>query len=238
MCKKSLWVAFAVAILTGIIMIMFYLYGMKNSSINYLQGSLDGVMDIGATIIGIAIFLAVYADDFKSMTIISIIGRGNSRWRIIVAKFINSVIITFMLYAIFTLEVSVITRAMNIDLLPDERTALYLGLFKGVYVTIAYVTLAAIVIYATGNIAFSVFMLLMFYQVIPNVLPLSSMLPVVKDMHIERYDLNGLCTNGLTDIILGMTSRGVAILIFSFILYVGASLAIIYAIFNKKELDF
>ena len=238
MCKKSLWVAFVAALLTNILLVMFYLFGMNYSSINYMQGNLDGLSDFGGMIIGIAVFLAVYADDFKSMTIISIIGRGNSRLKIIIAKFINSIIITLMLYAVYALEVFVMTKAMGIALLPDERLALCLGVLSGIYVTIGYVTMAAIVIYASGNIAFSVFMLVMFYLIIPNVLPLTSMLPVVKSIHLERYDYSGLCSNGLANIILGMTSRGVAILIFSFILYVGASLAIIYAVFNKKELDF
>ena len=238
MCKKSLWVAFAAALLTNITLVVFYLFGMNYSSINYVQGNIDGVADLGGMIIGIATFLAVYADDFKSMTIISIIGRGNSRLKIIIAKFINSIIITLILYAVFALEVFIMTNAMGIALLPDEKLALCFGVFRGIFLSIGYVTMAAIVIYATGNNAFPVFMLVMFYLIIPNVLPLTSMLPVIKSIHIERYDYSGLCSNGISKIILGMTSRGVAILIFSFVLYVGASLAIIYAVFNKKELDF
>ena len=109
---------------------------------------------------------------------------------------------------------------------------------QGIYITIGYVTMAAIVIYATGNNAFSVFMLVMFYLIIPNVLPFASNLPVVRNIHIERYDYSGLCSNGLSNIILGMTSRGVVILLLSFVIYVGASLAIICKVFNKKELDF
>ena len=203
-----------------------------------MQGNLDGMGDVAGLVIGIAVFLAVYNDDFKSMIIISIIGRGNSRLRIIIAKFINSVIITLILYAVFALQILVMTKAIGIELIPDERLALCLGVFRGIYITIGYVTMAAIVIYATGNNAFSVFMLVMFYLIIPNILPLSSNLPIIKNIHIERYDYRGLCSNGLSDIILGMTSRGVAILIFTFIIYVGASLAIIFKVFNKKELDF
>ena len=238
MCKKSLWVAFIAALIFNVLMIMFYLFSMNNSSINYVIGNLDGMGDIGGMVIGIAVFLAVYNDDFKSMTIISIIGRGNSRLRIVIAKFINSVIITLILYAIFALQVLVMTKVIGIELAPDEQLALSLGVFRGIYITIGYVTMAAIVIYATGNNAFSVFMLVMFYLIIPSVLPFTSNLPVVKNIHLERYDYNGLCANGLTNIILGMKFRGVMILISSFIIYVGASLLIIFKVFNKKELDF
>ncbi len=237
-CKKSLWVAFIAALVINVLMIIFYLFSMKNSSFNYMRGNLDGMGDVGGMVIGIAVFLAVYSDDFKSMTIISIIGRGNSRLRIIIAKFINSVIITLILYAISALQILVMTKAIGMELMPDERVALCLGVFRGIYITIGYVTMAAIVIYATGNNAFSVFMLVMFYLIIPNVLPLTSNLPLVKNIHLERYDYSGLCSNGLSNIILGMTSRGIAILILSFIIYVGASIAIICKVFNKKELDF
>ena len=130
------------------------------------------------------------------------------------------------------------TNVIGVELMPDERLALCLGVFRGIYITIGYVNMAAIVIYATGNNAFSVFMLVMFYLIIPNVLPFTSNLPVVKNIHLERYDYNGLCANGLTNIILGMKFRGVMILISSFIIYVGASLLIIFKVFNKKELDF
>ncbi|MBR4575467.1 MAG: ABC transporter permease [Lachnospiraceae bacterium] len=238
MRKKSLWVAFIAALIVNVLMIMFYLFSMNNSSLNYVMGNLDGMGDIGGMVIGIAVFLAVYNDDFKSMTIISIIGRGNSRLRIIIAKFINSVIITLILYAVFALQVLVMTKVIGMELLPDERVALCLGVFRGIYITIGYVTMAAIVIYATGNNAFSVFMLVMFYLIIPNVLPFASNLPVVRNIHIERYDYCGLCSNGLSNIILGMTFRGVMILILAFIIYVGASIAIICKVFNKKELDF
>ena len=236
--KKSLWVAFVAALITNILLVVFYLFTMNYSSINYMQGNIDGVADLGGMIIGIAVFIAVYSDDFRSMIIISIIGRGTSRLKIIIAKFINSVTITIILYALFALEVCAMTSVMGIELLPDERLALCLGVFRGIYLTIGYVTMASIVIYATGNNAFSVFMLVMFYLIIPNVLPLASNLPVVKNIHIERYDYSGLCSNGISDIILGMKPQGVLILISAFIIYVGASLAIVFKVFNKKELDF
>lgn len=236
--KKSLWVAFIAALLTNIAIVMFYLYSMNYSSINYMQGNLDGLTDIGGMVIGIAVFLAVYADDFKAMTLITIIGRGNSRGRVILAKFINSVIITVILYAVFALQIAVLTKVMGIEMLKDETLALCLGVFRGIYIAIGNITMAAIVIYATRNIAFSVFMMSMFYLIIPNILPYSSLLPVIGKLHIERYDYSGMCLNGLSDIILGMPLKGAATLILAFAVYVGASLAIIYAVFNKKELDF
>ena len=238
MCKKSFWIAFIVAVLANFGIVMFYLFSLKYSTYNYAAGTLAGVADIGGMIIGIAVFLAVYADDFKSMTIISVIGRGQSRWKIVAAKFINSVILTVMLFAIVAAEVFVLMKILRMELLPNELTAMYLGVFKGMYVTIGYVTIAAIVIYATGNIAFSVFMVVMLYLIIPTVLQMSSMLPVLKDIHLERYDYNGLANSGLSSIFLGMTAGGVLTLILAFIIYVGGSLAIIYAVFRNKELDF
>ena len=73
--KKSLWVAFVAALITNILLVVFYLFTMNYSSINYMQGNIDGVADLGGMIIGIAVFIAVYSDDFRSMIIISIIGR-------------------------------------------------------------------------------------------------------------------------------------------------------------------
>lgn len=236
--KKTLWFAFILALLGDFGLVMFALFYMKYSTYNYALGTIAGVADLGGMIIGIAVFLAVYADDFRSMSIISAIGRGQPRWKIVIAKFINSVIITSILFAIFTVEVFVLMKIMGMELLPDELIAMYMGVFKGLYVTIGYVTIAAIFIYARGNIAFSVFMVVMLYLILPSVIDLSSMLPVLKDIHLERYDYNGFANSGLSSIFLGMGMSGVLTLILGFIIYVGGSLAIIYTVFRKKELDF
>ena len=127
---------------------------------------------------------------------------------------------------------------MGIVMIPDELIAVYMGVIKGIYITIGYVTMASIFMYATGNIAFSVFMVVMLYLIIPVVLQLSSMLPLLQNLHLSRYEYSGLASEGLTNILLGMPVSGIAIMIGSFIIYVGGSLAIIYAVFNKKELDF
>ncbi len=238
MCKRSFWIAFIASVLINFAIVLFYLFGMNYSSLNYLQGNIDGMGDLGGTVLGVAVFLAVYADDFKSMTIISVIGRGNSRLKVILAKFINSVIITLLLYAIFSLQVFIMTKVMGITLLPDESLALGLAIFRGIFLTIGYVTIAAIVIYTTGNMPFSVFMIVMFYIVVPTVLMVTATLPILKNIHLERYDYNGLTSAGISDIILGMPVNGILTLLLAFIIYVGGSLAIIYAVFNKKELDF
>ena len=202
------------------------------------SGNIMGMTSIVSMIIGISVFLAVYADDFKSMTIISIIGRGNSRLKVILAKFINSVIITGIMFIILALQIFVMSKVMEIEMIHDEALALVLLIIYGILLTIGYVTMAAIAIYGTGNISFSIFMVVMFYLIIPTALSLTSMIPFLKSLNLSRYEYNGLLMAGFSSIILGMTTSGIVTLIFSFVIYVGASLAIIYAIFRKKELDF
>ncbi len=236
--KKSFWVAFILAILSNVGIVLFYLYKKKYSSFNFASGNIMGVTSIVSMIIGIAVFLAVYADDFKSMTIISIIGRGNSRLKVIIAKFINSVIITGVMFIILALQVVIMAKFMGIEMTHDEALSLCLLIIYEILLTIGYVTMAAIAIYGTGNVAFSVFMVVMLYLIIPTALSLTSLIPVLKSFNLSRYEYNGLLTTGFSSIILGMTASGIVTLILSFIIYVGASLAIIYAIFRKKELDF
>ena len=238
MCKKSFWVVFAIAILTDIALVMFHLYSKKYSSFSFMTGNTSAICNFCGMLIGIAVFLAVYADDFKSMTLISVIGRGNSRLRIILAKFINSVIITVVLFAIMALNIFILSKAMGISMLPDERLCVILVIIYGTYVTIAIVTIGAIVIYASSNIPFSLFMIVMLYFVIPVALRFSSTVSFLEGLHLERYDMNGLALSGFSDIILGMVPSGIATLIGTFVIYVGGALAIIYAVFRKRELDF
>ena len=237
LCKKSMWLAFVIAIAAIVGIVMYALSFMKDSSFVFATSVISGIVDLGAIIIGVAVFLAVYGDDFKSMSIISIIGRGNSRRKLIISKFINSVILSALLYLVLSAVVFAFSIFMEMELLPDEALAMYLGVFKGFYLTV-YVTMAAIAIYATGNIPFSVFIVVLFYMILPTVLSLTSLLPVVKNWHLDRYDYNGLASTGLSSIVLGMTGKGIFLLILDFAVYVGGAIAIIYLVFNKKELDF
>ena len=136
LCKKSMWLAFVIAIAAIVGIVMYALSFMKDSSFVFATSVISGIVDLGAIIIGVAVFLAVYGDDFKSMSIISIIGRGNSRRKLIISKFINSVILSALLYLVLSAVVFAFSIFMEMELLPDEALAMYLGVFKGFYLTV------------------------------------------------------------------------------------------------------
>ena len=238
MCKKSLWIAFLIALLVNYLTIVALFYFTKTSTLNFAEAIVESVKEIAGTMIGIIVFLAVYADDFKAMTMICVIGRGVVRWKIILAKFINSVIITMILYAIYAVHLVILARVMGLNLLAVEEQVMWLGVFGGAFLTVGYVTMAAIIIYASGNMPFSLFMLLVLYMLVPYILQQFNKIAFIKELHLERYHFGGLEAEGLSDIVLGMTASGILTLVAAFIIYVGGSLAIIYAIYRKKELDF
>ena len=238
MCKKSLWVVFAIALIADIIIVMIMLNARKYTALNFLGGNHLALMYFSGLILGAAIFLAVYADDFKAMTLISIIGRGNSRLQVVIAKFINSVIITFILYAIYGVMLMIMTKVVGMELSGEETLVLWMSFAGAICLAIGYVTMSAIIIYASNNMPFSIFMIVMLYLVIPIVLDRTGSVPILQNAHIDRYHFGSLISSGLSDILLGMPVKGVFVILEAFVFYVGGSLAIIYAVFRKKELDF
>ena len=67
-----------------------------------------GVLKISGLILGISIYLSVYADEFSSNSMQCLIGHGISRFRLLFAKFIDCVIVTvasFLIYYFFTKKI-------------------------------------------------------------------------------------------------------------------------------------
>ena len=54
-------------------------------------------------VIGLVILFGVYSDDFRSMTYSSVIGRGLTRSKLVLAKLLDTVILTALMYGIITL---------------------------------------------------------------------------------------------------------------------------------------
>ncbi len=60
-----------------------------------------GTMKIVGLILGISIYLSVYADEFSSNSMQCLIGHGVSRFRLLLAKFLDCVIVTVTTFIIY-----------------------------------------------------------------------------------------------------------------------------------------
>ena len=81
----------------------------------------------GELLLGIMIYLSVYADEFTSNSMQILIGRGVSRFRLILSKFVNCVIISVISFAAYTALVLVLGLILGAGLTGDEAFFLFIS---------------------------------------------------------------------------------------------------------------
>lgn len=103
-------------------------------------------------LIGILIFLSVYADDFKCKSMQVAIGYGFSRTKIIVSKLIECALLLLGIGVITALIVNIVPVLLEIgDMSGDLTLSLVLTVIAKMLRTIGYVAISAIAIFASQN---------------------------------------------------------------------------------------
>lgn len=189
-------------------------------------------------IIGLIVLFGVYADDFRSMSYICVIGRGLTRSKLVLAKLLDTVILTVFIYGIITLVLGLGLKAVGCSFTPRLGRAFYMTIFITIYKTVGYIALASMILYITNNIPVTTISLLLLYIVVPFSALLFSLNPQVKALHIERLHFEGLAGNAFSDFMFGSVGIGIGKLLLGLVVYLGLVLFVTIRIFDKKELEF
>lgn len=189
-------------------------------------------------VFGLVILFGVYSDDFRSMTYSSVIGRGLTRSKLVLAKLLDTVILAALMYGIITLALRLGLMLVDCDLPPRLNRAFYMTIFISVYKTVGYIALASMILYITNNIPVTTISLLLLYIAVPFSALLFSLNPQVKALHIERLHYAGLAGNAFSDFMFGSAAMGIGKLVFGLLVYLGLVLLVTIKIFDKKELEF
>lgn len=186
----------------------------------------------------LVVFLGVYADEFKSMTMIGVIGRGLSRKKLVIAKFIDSVLLLCIQTGGFALVLFLGIAFSPLELTTDEIRFLFIRILVETFLIIGYMTMAAFMLYLTNNIAVSVFSLLGLYFLVNFGLQIANLSPMLRALHLDRYYLAGLGGSAFTDLIIGNAAAAAVTLLIGGVVYIGGALVVTMLYFTKKELDF
>lgn len=189
-------------------------------------------------ILGLVILFGVYADDFRSMSYACVIGRGLTRGKLVLAKLLDTVILTAIMYGIITLVLTVGLRAVGCSFTPRLSRAFYMTVLITVYKTVGYIALSSMVLYITNNIPVTTISLLLLYIAVPFSAMLFSLNAQVKALHIERLHYAGLADNAFSDFLFGSAGIGTGKLLLGLVVYLGLVLFVTLKIFDKKELEF
>ncbi len=237
MRKKGVWVLFALtAVYFTLIVLGFrFVYAWAGDSFTY---AVCLTLPVPEFFFGLCIFLWIYGDDFASMSMITAIGRGLTKTKVVLAKFLDTLILTILFHCILIVILTVIRLASGTYLTPDEAGTLYLSVVNGAYQILGYVTISAIPLYLFGSLPAAVFVMVVIFVLIPAVFSVMTDTTLILTYHIERYYYGNIGDMAVADIMLGLPGKGALLFLAGLIIYAGTALAACMVFFKLKETEF
>ena len=208
--------------------------GMSGFSFASNQGTAVNTMNL---FIGIAIYVSVYADEFTSNSMQCLIGRGISRRRLLIAKFINCVIVTFISYGIYTLFITITDLIAGVKMNGAESSFLYSSILTNAFTVLGYATISMIILFWSKNVAYATLVDAFLLFAGDTLLSGLNDIPVIKFWHIDRHVFSNALECAKVDLLL---TGGTAIftLLWHVVKICAISIILAYLLFRKKELDF
>ena len=196
-----------------------------------------GVLKITGLILGISIYLSVYADEFSSNSMQCLIGRGVSRFRLLLAKFVDCVIITVTTFFIYFFFMMMLGLALAAGINASELK--YIGGLIMVWMlrSLGYATFSMIILYWTKNVGLATIADAVLLFASETLLSLLNNIPVIKFWHLNKYIFEGMLVNANASLQLGHAS-GWLWIIFAVVKISIFSIIVSFLLFRKKELDF
>ena len=235
--KRSVIVLFCLSLLF-LCLHVFGAYMMYDETPYVAVSRLMNRLRLPELVIGLMILFGIYRDDFRSMTWSCVIGRGLTRSKLVLAKLLDTVILTALLYGIITLVLSLGLKALGCSFTPRLSRAFYMSILIAVYKTVEYIALSTMILYITGNIPVTTISLVLLYIAVPFSALLFSLNPQVRALHIERLHYAGLADNAFSDLLFGSAGMAIGKMILGLVVYLGLVLFVTIRIFDKKELEF
>ena len=231
--KKTYWIVMAIVL----VITLFSGLGMIKSGFNGMTSQSTNIRNTGSTILGICIFLSVYADEFSSRSMQCMIGRGISRAKLQTAKLIDCVILTFISCVIWAAWVTVLNLIFGAKLQPSYLPAIYAAFLAFAFQAIAYGTISAVFLYKSSNVAAATVVDIVLYVVLFEFIDMiATNAPLAPTIIADRICLTGCINQIYTRIVLGQPCGWLIAGVCLF--YISGALLISILVFRKRELDF
>lgn len=235
--KKSVGIIFILCLLfiVGRVNLLYAAYDKSPfAAVKYLIQSLPMV----STIISLVIFNAVYADDFKSMSFVTAIGRGIPRAKVVIAKLIVIAILMTVIYTVMTVLLNVLVMVPSGGFNHTLTVAWYTTIYVAVYKSYGYIALASLVLYLTNNIPLGSVVLVLLHIVMEFSTQVLKLIKFLNPLHLDRLNYAGLADNAAADFMMGAYVAGILKLLFGLGVYLTIVIIATNVLFEKKELEF
>ncbi len=202
---------------------------------SYYSMTVVMICGVGAFLLGLPIFMAIFSDDFRSHAMQNVIGFGLSRSKLILARFFEVVILMAFVSVIMlaTAYATGLILGMDSDTIGRTCQESMIGLIP----VLCYLAICIIFVYGTQSTTLSMIMYILFILGIPGKLfdVIRNSIPGMKDIHIEWILPDRL----MSDVALSDTySWGWVAWIIIPVVFIALPVWVATVLFKKKELEF
>ncbi len=205
-----------------------------------LNVPLGSILDLASTLFllftALPVFLVVFGDDIKSKTMQSAIGYGVSRTKLLIARFLEIILIMIVIMLILIAEMLVITLIFKVPMTGNQS---FLNAVKDLGISAlesaCYIAIAMIAVFWTQSMALAqtLYLCLMF-GVVDMLISMTSFIPFLSKHHI---DLGKYTVSGLIDTARSGVSYAPVMWVVVVAAYIVLPLVISAAVFRRKELS-
>lgn len=188
-----------------------------------------------SSILSLLVFSVVYCDEFRSMSFITVIGRGLSRQKLVYAKLIDAAVLTLLLFALEGITMIVIGAVMCEPMTSNETGLLLFTIARYFFESLIAISLTSIFIYITEKVPVSMFFLIVLQISSYVIQSLTSGL--TKELAMRLY-FTEILSNTWVDFVIGAHAKAIVTMLLCFLCYISLSLVLIRITFGKKELNF
>ena len=190
-------------------------------------------------IVGLFVFMSVYADDFKCKSMQVAIGYGFSRSRIIAAKLAESFLLLTGVGIITGVLINIVPSMIGLDMDGSQHLNLTLAIVTEILRTAGYIAISAIAIFASQNAINGIIFYVLFstksvYIILSMILGQDIIVNTIGDFTKYLYTPQLYAAKAA---IIQHGTIGVAPIV-AIVVYVLLPAVISAVIFRKKELEF
>ena len=141
-------------IFAALMLLFSILGGLSEDAMEQLSVEKNVTAYFIAIMSSVPILITLYGDDFRSGSIITVIGRGVSRTKLLISKLITSSVLLLGFYLLAAVEFFVFhTFLLKCDYSPKQTGLFLLIMFLGWVRNVALFAFASILMYALWNVA-------------------------------------------------------------------------------------
>jgi len=228
--KKSIYIFFAT--LAGGFLLITYIRSGGFTSDSIVNDAINFFFYL-PVLAGGFLFSAIYTDDLNSKNLISLVGFGLGKAKIVLSKLVLMTLFSAVVFGLAPLFHCAVFRLFGWTTTASTWTMVYVVSVKYFLTTAAYAALSSIVVYGLQRTTFAIVSyILLTLSIVSGLLTagLNTFAP-----GLIRYLISSISDRIMTGIISGSS---LTLPIIEFIVYVAVVLAVSVLVFYKKEMEF